>query len=819
MTFSKSLENFPITSHLDSICNELKRSTSHCLVLTAETGAGKSTILPLGLLNEFEGKILVTQPRRLAVLNVADRISQLLGESCGETCGYKVHLESRISEKTRLEILSEAILVRYLQSDPSLEKYNVVVLDEFHERSINVDLALAFLKEAMELRDDLYVIVMSATIDTQKISYFLGKPNNPAPVVKIQGRTFPVKIEYKGNISVEKAVLSEVEKGFNGNILIFLPGISEIRKCFNILKESLFDYSDIELLMLHSSISLEEQKKVISETSQSKRRIIISSSIAETSITVPGVTCVIDSGLSRLNKIDVSTGMQNLFTQVESVFSAEQRAGRAGRICEGRCLRLWNQSDSRINDLLPEIKRCDLTSLVLECAERGIFDPNGIDFLDNPSKSSWLESVFLLKNIGCLKNDCHISDKGKYALSLPVHPRLSSIVLSAWGKTMLITSGANQNKNNRQSLLSYAESLVIKYGGYNQSLPFLQKKVCQDLEHRLEKCRFIDSLAEYSTLILNGFADRLAHKVYSSGSCGSDGTEKMEYQFPSGRKAVLHSSIKIAPEWIVAPEVVVGTAECVIYSFEEMKGDCFDQWLFEHIDKKKVCSFENGKVHKVEQSCFGQIVLSEKKLIVENNDFAYAWVDEIKNKGFYSLPINEKIKQFLMRVKFYEQQMLEEKQDCENKYNFDSHYVELEERLANCAEEWIVPFFSGIKTLDSKILYESLYWYLDGKKIDTQVPVEIILQNKRKVRVLYEKKEKIRPVIEIIIQRIFGCFNTPSILGMEILFRLLSPASRPLQITDNLESFWLNTWPEICKEMKGKYPKHNWDYKIYIQEK
>ena len=391
---SKELSQFPITPYLEQICDALKNSPSRFLILTAETAAGKSTVLPLALLQNFSGKILMTEPRRIAVLGVANRLGELA--SCGEggnPVGYKIHLESKITSDTRLEVVTEAILVRQLQSDPALEDYNVVVLDEFHERSVNTDLALAFLKEAMQLRDDLFVVIMSATIDTERLQKYLGEFSE-VPVFSVPGRQFPVRVMYEPEKSVVGAVREALRASREGNILVFLPGIADIRKAQEALIET-GDYdadSDIELCVLHSSVSLEEQKRVIKpprEGESAKRRVILSSAIAETSLTVPGVTTVIDSGLARINRMDLNTGMEKLSTEVESEFSAEQRKGRAGRICEGTCIRLWDEHDPRVKELAPEILRTDLVPVVLECSERGVYSVDGIDWLDSPSKAAW----------------------------------------------------------------------------------------------------------------------------------------------------------------------------------------------------------------------------------------------------------------------------------------------------------------------------------------------------------------------------------------------------------------------------------------------
>ena len=794
MTCQK-LSEYPIASFLDEICDSLKNSPSRYLILTAETAAGKSTVLPLALLEKFSGKMIMTEPRRIAVLGVANRVGELWETVCDgatDEVGYKIHLENKITKKTRLEVVTEAILVRQLQSDPALESYNVVVLDEFHERSVNTDLALAFLKEAMQLRDDLYVIIMSATIDTDKLQKYLG---DDTPVMKIPGRQFPVKVVYEPEKSVSSVVekilaVPEPVEGLD-NILVFLPGISDIRKVQDeLLATGLFDNdSDNELCILHSSITLQEQKRIITpprEGEKSKRRVILSSAISETSLTVPGVTIVIDSGLSRVNRMDLNTGMEKLTTQIESEFSAEQRKGRAGRLCEGTCIRLWNEYDVRIKDFPPEILRADLVPLVLECSERGVFSIDGIDWLDAPSNASWEESKNLLLELGMINLEGRITPKGKAALTLGLHPRLAGIALAAFDKQ-------------KEKLCEQGRELLINFGSYSHSPAEIQKRFITDLERRLKSndyvCEF-DSKTDF--LILCGYPDRLAKRTSESGK------DPAEYQFAGGRQALFFSHY--APLWIVAPEVVSGDKKAVIYDFVELQEPQITEYLNKHSQTRQICFFENGNLQKEEQKCFGKLVLSSKKIPASKEDYAQAWFTEIAEKGMECLPTNEKLENFLLRVEFVEQQNGTDKHDS------------LADRLCKNATEWLIPFMAGKTQLNAATVYDALYWFLNGAEIDRLAPESITLENGRRVKVKYEKQAEIRPVIEIIIQRIFGCVTTPQICGKKVLLRLLSPASRPLQVTEDLEHFWTGAWVEICKEMKGRYPKHNWDYKIVEKE-
>ncbi len=793
---TNNISQYPISAYLTDICQTLKRSPSHTLILTAQTAAGKSTILPLALLEEFPGKMIMTEPRRLAVLGVANRLCDLRSEKAGQgQVGYKIHLENKICDKTRLEVVTEGILVRQLQNDPVLQDYQLVIIDEFHERSVNTDLALAFLKEALELRDDLYVIIMSATINTEKIQNYLSKNRNDCKasdvsVLQIPGRQFPVKVEYQAGKSVEAAVLAELERdlpGGQGNILVFLPGISDIRKVAEKLQNPL-NQKNVEICILHSSISLEEQKKVLKESEN--RRVILASAIAETSLTVPGVTTVIDSGLARVNRMNISTGMENLTTEVESEFSAEQRKGRAGRVKAGRCVRLWSDFDPRIKDFPPEILRADLTPLVLECADRGIFSADGIDWLDKPSSAAWKEAVRLLQQLGMLKSDFRISDKGKIALNLGIHPRLAGIAIEDFYR----------KKTKSGTFSNQAAKILIKYSSFSKSSFEIQKRFINDLEKRLlssSVSSFKSTFRKNLPLILFGYPDRIAKRLTEFGKLPA------EYQFPSGRKALLYEGR--APEWIVAAEVMAGKSQGSIFEFEELTGSEIADFMENYAEKRQKSQFFEGKILKTEDICYGEIILTSKKIPVGDGDLLAAWLNEVRTKCFDVLPVDSKVQNFLIRVEFCNQQKGKKELATDDG---------LKNYLQNSVEKWLPPFFGGATKLTSQTVYDALYWFLEGAKIDKDAPEILILPNGRKCKVKYERQAEIRPVVETIIQRIFGCFENPEICGKKVLFRLLSPASRPLQVTDDLEGFWSGAWLEICKEMKGRYPKHNWDYRV-----
>ncbi|MCR5725435.1 MAG: ATP-dependent helicase HrpB [Treponema sp.] len=823
------LEKLPITPYLEEICSKLKASTSHFLVLTAATAAGKSTAVPVALLEAFSGNILMLEPRRLAAVAIAGRVAEILGEEPGETAGYRLHLESKIGPKTRLEVITEAILTRRLQSDPSLEGVQVIVLDEFHERSIHSDLALAFLKEAMLLRDDLYVIVMSATIQAARLSAYLDN----APVIEVPGRQFPVQIDYLADTSPAQAVLKSLQKEDSGSMLVFLPGISDIRRTQAELEAALGSRcesdGDVELLVLHSSIPLSEQRRVLApqKKDSQRRRVILSSAIAETSITVPDVTMVIDSGLCRINRMNVALGMEKLVTERESLFSAAQRTGRAGRVSEGRCLRLWNQFDTRtmLEQTPPEILRTDLVPLVLECAAWGAVSPDKIDWLDAPSLAAWQSAQALLASLGCIGDgsgavaDGRITQKGKAVLELGVHPRLACTVIEG------LLCGC----------LSQAVSCALRFSNYAQSSQRQQEAFCADLERRAERCvRRMDaswgntyrrSLSALPTarmsdaeLLLAGFPDRI-------GMC----TDKAsgEYQFPSGRKARISAgSAKVFPAYLVAPEVDAGSTTARIYSYEELDEAAALTWLGARAKTTtktvfaddNTASGKSGRLIKTEYTAYGALVLSERRIQASAEDYTVAVFAAVGKNGIEWLPLNDDSKSLLVRARFYA-----DNAKAPATVEKAQSLCEKLETLADRAEEWLGPFLSaggkGTSPVSAQTVHAALQWYLEGDEIDRTVPVYITLANGKKRKLVYEDNGKcVQPVLEVIIQQIFGCFETPRVLGVPVLLKLLSPARRPLQITEDLAGFWNGSWLEICKEMKGRYPKHNWDYRVVVTE-
>lgn len=918
--YPSSIDNLPITPFLDEAAS-LLAGPERALVLTAETGAGKSTAMPLALLNHFPGKILMLEPRRIAALAVASRVATLLGEEVGETSGYRMHLETCVSARTRFEVLTEAILVRMLQADPSLEGVSVVVLDEFHERSVHSDLALAFLKDAAALRDDLHILVMSATMDAERVASYLG-----CRTFSVPGRLFPVDIQYRSYADgagsstdvqhwsgrddiaekTTRAVLDELPDA-DGDILVFLPGLSELNRARDFILDALsgkgISDSAVEVCILHSSTPFAEQKRILAGHAdeadarstlteaggltkaaglqKQTRRVILASSIAETSITVPGVTVVIDSGLSRESRYSPAAGMNRLVTLTESEFSAGQRAGRAGRVAPGTCIRLWSEADSRIKDAPPEIMHTDLMPVVLECALWGVRDIGALDWLDVPPESAWKTCSDLLKTLGCLEADGAITQKGRDALLLGVHPRIACVALAGgpdaldyackYGAQVSRGMNAAAVRREEERLRSALERRLVACGARalkrtnHQSADTCLKSGPVSQQTILQTSDSACIQGAGALCLLAGFPDRLAHHTGSG-----------VYQFPSGRKASLpreylaKTNDAALPEWIIAPDADAGEREGRIYRWETAcahalkadaalsahqalsEADALAVWLAAHQSVRVEAEFVGAagvqKLKKTEYTCYGEIILKERRLEATADDTAAAWETLVRRNGVRALPWNEACDAFLLRWEFRVRHLAgapkadktqgtttgalkaeESAVQAPGALKADDAFSAsvanpADERLHDLAahpETWLTPFIPRDGRLSAQTVLQALRYALDGEGVDRDVPLKLKLENGRERRLTYEVLDKAAgpiPVLEVIIQQMFGCTKTPAVMGEPVLLRLLSPARRPLQITKDLGGFWKNTWPEVCKEMKGRYPKHNWDHTRFMDD-
>lgn len=782
------LSSLPVFSHLDEISKNLQ--TSGYLVLTAETGAGKSTAVPLVLLHDMPGKILMLEPRRLAALAVASRMADLLDEPTGKRVGYRLRMDTNISSQTRIEVMTEAVLTRMIQADPALEGVSAVILDEFHERTIHGDLALALLREVKLFRPELAILIMSATINSEDLSRRLQ-----APVLSISGRMWPVDIIHRDSLSFEQAIINELQIP-GGDLLVFLPGIGEIRRCLEHVRTMAITEAQgrkTGLYILHSSVSIQEQRLVLSPA-EDERRVILASAIAETSVTVPGVTTVIDCGLSRINRFDIRTGMDRLVTVNESAFSAAQRAGRAGRTGPGRCIRLWNPRDTRPETLPPEIERSDIIPLVLECAQWGVHTPDGLDWLDSPNAAAWEQACSLLQTVGALDSENRITDFGRALLLLAIHPRLGCVALSGYPEQAvryLVRSADSGSETGRylKDLYSRLDTVANRFPAVVQQLNLLSTKTLTD-RRKTGKPAVSPAMA-----LLAGFPDRLALHA-------GDGT----YRFPSGRQARIGAQNRkehaVFPKWIVVAEVDAGDREGRIYEYESLSETEVLSFLEKRTSVSTEVSFTEKGIRKIETVCYGGLVLSSKPVQVLPEDSILAWCDYFRKQASCELFEDDAVNLFLLRARFAWRK------------NPESPATETV-LLANL-EKWLVPFITGSGKPGPEQILAGLRWYCDASFVDREAPCKICLASGR-IRPLNWEMDPVsglpKPVLETRVQDLYGCAETPAISGVPVLLRLLSPAGRPVQVTSDLAGFWQGSWTEVRREMKGRYPKHDWPEK------
>ncbi len=776
------MNDLPITPHLGGIADALLGSRSAFLLLTAETGAGKSTAVPQALLGRVPGKIVMLEPRRVATVAIATRIAELLGEPVGKTAGYRVRYESRVGPDTRIEIVTEAILTRMIQRDPGLSGISIVILDEFHERTVHGDLALALLKDVTALRPDLRVLVMSATIDAERVSEVLG-----AETLSVPGRGFPVEIEYEPPLKVngrpEPVFVTMARAARNslgragGSVLAFLPGLYEIRKTAELLSGC-----GADICILHGSIPFHEQKRALEDTGE--RRVILASSIAETSLTVPGVSTVIDSCLSRVGVLDARTGMNSLVTVTESAFSAAQRAGRAGRTGPGVCVRLCSASDVLPRQSTPEISRTDLLHIVLECALWGVSDPSGLAWIDPPSGAAWDAATELLGWMDAIDGDGRITERGRRMASLGVHPRVAAVALAGGLEAAVRHAIVPGGEEERKRLFADLSRRVVKLDGAEP----------------VASNRARVSASGQSPALLAGFPDRLARLGEGSS-----------YLFPSGAVASLDEELARSfarpPKWIVATDVDSTGRFPRVRSMEPLADTDASDFLERHANSRIELYCESGRwsarerVKKREVREYGKIRYLERQLAPESTETACFACASVRENGLGTLPWTAAAESFVARARFARAR--------DNGSLPDAR----EEVLLDRLEEWLVPFLQADGRLSERALLDALRYALDGTAVDRLAPTRLTLPNGIERPVSYEvidPAEGPMPVIETRVQDLYGCATHPAVTGVPAVVRLLSPARRPVHITRDLPGFWKGVWVDVRKEMKGRYPKHRW---------
>lgn len=833
MTFS----SLPIEAAIP----ELKQHLSGCheVILEAPPGAGKTTVVPLALMDEawLNGKkIIMLEPRRIAAKSAAYRMAQLLNEAVGQRVGYRMRLDTNVSKHTIIEVITEGILTRMLQQDPSLEAVGLVIFDEFHERSLDSDLALSLCLKGRELfRSDedsqpLKILVMSATLDGEAISRLL----DDAPIVRSEGRTFPVEVVY-GQPSqpheciVDRMVASlkqAIQESPGSSILAFLPGQGEIQRCNEALSRWLLDHhiKGVHLRPLFGNLSIEAQQQAIAPLSGSEvndQKVVLATNIAETSLTIEGVDVVVDSGLTREATFTPSTGMSGLRTVKISQSSSVQRAGRAGRLRPGKCYRMWSEGQQKqlMRQTPAEILKADLSPLALQLLQWGVNDPTELQWLDLPPNGAWQQAMDLLGRLGSVqvkKQQSVLTEHGQLMTHLAVHPRLAHCLLcgDAIGYPKLASQIASllserdpfsrdyPDINYRLEIVSSERGCSRK----NQGWLYRMRQLVQQFENSLKSLKnnqpivpLLQSDQRVAYLLACAYPDRIARRRHSGG-----------YQLSNGRSASFLGNHALGnQQWLAVAEVSagVGSKGDIIRSAAALDEGLFYSVLSDLVTLETSVDWDKkaNRFIAEEQQKVGVLVLQRTRLNnVPIDAKRAALVDHIQKEGLRILPWKPEHYQWCARVSL-----------LRTKVGVSDWPDVSDKELLASLDHWLAPYLDDVKSLQDfkkihlgDVLNTMLSWE-QQQQLNQLAPTRFLVPSGSSIAIDYKESP---PVLAVKLQEMFGCEQTPTVANgkVSLLVHLLSPAGRPLQITQDLAGFWRSSYHDVKKDMKGRYPKHPW---------
>ncbi|MEJ1156765.1 ATP-dependent helicase HrpB [Prosthecomicrobium sp. N25] len=799
----------PIEAALPELAAALERSAN--AVLVAPPGAGKTTRVPLALLDSSwrgDGRIVVLEPRRIAARAAAARMAATLGEDIGRTVGFRVRMEARVSAATRVEVVTEGVFTRMILDDPELSGVAAVLFDEFHERSLEGDLGLALALDVQAaLRPDLRLLVMSATLDGARVGAVLGD----APVVVSEGRAYPVDTRYLGRAAgarIEAEVASAVRRALaeeDGSILAFLPGQAEIRRVADELAGRVG--ADVDLAPLYGALTPREQDAAIRPAAPGRRKVVIATAIAETSLTIEGVRIVVDSGLARVPRYEPATGLTRLETVRVSRASADQRRGRAGRTGPGVCYRLWDEPQTAAlrHYERPEILEADLSSLVLDLALWGATDPSGLRFLDTPPAAAWDEAVVLLKAMDALDAEGRITARGRILQRLPLPPRLAAMVADA-------AAGGGAR-------LAGEIAAVLTERGLGGTSTDLEERIRRfraergpraDAARRLAAgwaraagppsgpARYADDPAEAGRILALGYPDRVAEARGQPGA----------YRLANGRGGALEAHDPLARSRYLAVAELQGSAGSArILLAAPLTREDIEADFASHIEEEVLIRFDEAtdsvRARKVRR--YGPVVLAEAPAEAPDPAaVAAALLDGVRGRGLACLPWSKAAHQLRMRVGFARRAEPDAWPDLSD------------DALLASLPDWLGPAVAGRRSI-GEIRPEDLSAGLDGlldwnarRALDRLAPTHFVAPTGNAVPIDYEAENG--PVLSIRVQELFGLDVHPAIAAgkVPLLVELLSPAHRPIQLTRDLPGFWRGSWKDVKADMKGRYPKHVW---------
>jgi ATP-dependent helicase HrpB len=817
------MKNLPIYDVLENIKTTFNNES--ILILQAPPGAGKSTVVPISLLNEswLGNKIIIMlEPRRVAARMLAVQMAKLLGEEVGQSVGYQVKMESCYSKQTKLLVVTEAILVRKLQSDQALEDVAMVIFDEFHERSIHTDLSLALCLQVQELlRPDLKLLIMSATLDSNELTNLLGKNsviNSKGKIYDVENIYLETNIKQPDTKSINTLLLNITIKAIKedeGDILVFLAGSREIQNLQALLEESLKD-KDIEILPLYSTLSKEKQDKAISKSN--KRKIILSTNIAQTSLTIEGVKVVIDSGLEKVSRYNYSNAMNHLELSFISSDSAIQRAGRAGRLSDGKCYKLWHKSKILQETSKAEILRTDLSSFFLDLALWGYEDIKEFKFLNYPQEEVQNSTNLVLQELQMLNKDNQITQFGKKSLTLGVHPRFAFMILRANElgfayEACLLSAMLSEKdifKNMSFNCDIYSRFLHLYEKDFDSAYinSHHAKTVLKQAEFFYGKFKNIEAINKkiqkineesLSILLLLAYPDRLAKQR---------GKNDTKYKLSNGKGAILNIEDSLFnEEFLVIANLNAHTKDSYINQALKISLQTIEKEFESYIQKKESITYnkENKKFDIKEHYYFYALELYSRAISNDaKHNFSKLLLELIKKEGLELLTWSKKAIELQNRVNFINENM-----------NNDFP-IFINDILLETLELWLEPYLQNITTvkeLEALDIYTILLGIIPWEKqqlLETLAPNSIKVPSGSNIKIDYSNPKN--PILAVKIQEMFGLNETPKILNNTIALKihLLSPALRPIQITNDLKSFWENSYDEVRKELFSKYKKHYW---------
>lgn len=816
----RAAADLPIAAVLDELRTTLAHGDN--AIVEAPPGAGKTTIIPLALLPQpwlGERRIVMLQPRRVAAKAAATRMASLLGEEPGQTVGYRMRLESRSGAATRIEVVTEGVLLRMLTDDPSLDDVGLLIFDEFHERSLDGDLGLAlarYARETFERDTPLKLLVMSATLDGDSLAAYLG-----ATPIRSEGRTHPVAIEYLPPRSPRERLDEQVLRAIEGalgrhpdsSILVFLPGQGEIHR----IAKALHPPPGTQVHPLLGSLTLAEQQRAIAPTPTGQRKIVLATNVAETSLTIDGVHVVIDAGLERRPVFDPPSGMSRLHTVAISRASATQRAGRAGRLAPGTAYRLWSaqRQEQRPAELAPEIDEADLAPLVLQLFAWGIYEPQELDWLTPPPPGAYAQARELLERLGAITTTdagTTLSPEGAAMARIATHPRLAHMLLAgsqvgAVREASLIAAILSDrdpvdregpDMTLRLDYLDEAQRCPPPYRGWRQRTRALADQLRRQLpKHTVTPLHRPDPEQLPGYLLASAFPERIARRRHNGG-----------FQLANGRSARFPDpGILDRSQWLAVAEVggLAGGSGDTIRSAAVLDPALFDGPLKHLLGAETTLNWDKDSgrfIAERRRRCGALVVERETLKDVPDEVRVQGLVTMIRDAKMSNLAWTAGARRLLARARLMA--TLEPSWPA-----FDN------DALETSLEDWLAPFLGTVRRLGdlkkvdvTAALKARLDWN-QLQALDRQLPERLAVPSGSHIAIDYDDSP---PVLAVKLQEMFGATQTPTIAGGRIALKihLLSPAGRPLQVTQNLETFWDNGYAQVCKEMRGRYPKHPW---------